>query len=229
MLYSLASLTAVQAASRDPHRRAINGVHFSEDGSTIATDGMALISISPVDQKLTSFPAVGGFSEPGEDGVTLDPETVDQVLRNLPKGRPEMCLAAMTQNSKGQVELTTTDLRQTQRVVGQRRRERFPEWKSVLREAAGKARKTRICLDRKKLMSLLATIDTACGRGADSVVYLELGEEGDAVLLRAENRMTGQRIVAMMSPINTRGRWLRPSRWERRVLGRDAKRKVERK
>ena len=226
MIYSQANLKVVDVASRDPHRRALNAVHFAEDGSTVAADGRSLLAVSPINPDMVSFPDVGDQADPGEDGVSLDPITVEQALKNIPRGKPEIALAAMTRNSKGKVELTTTDLRQEQRVAGQRKREPFPDWKSTLRSAAAKATQTRICLDRKRLAALLKTLDEASGsRDQEAVVYLELGGETDAIILRAENRMTGQRVVGMMTPMNTRGRWLRPTPWERGVLGRDAKRK----
>jgi hypothetical protein len=185
------------------------------------------MAVSPLDEAVGGHLAdLGEGAEPGEGGVTLEIDIVEQALKNIPGSKPQSQFVGMTKNQGGKVELTSTDLRKEQRVAGRKKRDPFPDWASVLREAATNADVTRVCLDRRRLQALLKAVDDASGRAdQEAVVYIEVGGDTDAVLLRAENRVTGQRVVGMMSPMQTRGKWLRPSAWERRVLGRGPKKK----
>lgn len=225
MLYSKANLTVVEAASDDTSRPAVNAVHLAGDGATVAADGIALIAVEPVNEDRVTFPDVGQGVALGENGVSLDPDTVRKAIRNLPKrSRQETQFAALTRNDN-RVELTTTDLNQEQRVSGRPRRERFPQWEGILQKAAGRTT-TRVCIDRRRLAMLLRTLDAASGkREVDAPVFLEVGGEEDAILMRTVNRSTGQRVIAMLAPLNVSGRWLLPSKWERKVLDRGPKKK----
>lgn len=229
-LYSIANLLTVKASSHEQKQASIHCIHLAPDGSTVASNGQVMIAVEPVSEEI-KFPDVGADATPGEKGVNVMPETVELVIRNLPKGkRPEMMFAVLTKNDDGQVELTSTDMQHTLRTQGHVQRASFPEWQGVLQTAAAKG-KTRICVDRRTLAGLLSTIDEACGGSKDGnpVVFLEVGGEHDPMLVRAVSPLTGQRIVGVSMPIDTHGRWLSLSRWERRVLGRRLKPKVLRR
>jgi hypothetical protein len=184
-----------------------------------------MMAVEPTDRAVTPFPEMGAEADPGDGGVSLDLDIVDQAIKNLPKAHHGLQYALMTR-SDSRVELTATDMKTEKRIAGIPRRHKFPDWKSLFRKAAVKTRKARICLDRNMLADLLRTIDAACGgKGSDPEVYLEVGDQLDSVILRAENRSTGQRIVAALAPLNNRGQWMVANRWERDVLGRQIKEK----
>ncbi len=218
MIYSRASLAVVDAASTDPRRRALNSVHLAEDGSTVAADGRTLVAVSPVREKDAHFP-IEEHASPPSGGTCVDLDIVVQATKNLPRDRRPITQFAALTRCDDQVEFTTTDLRKTQRVGAAPVRDLFPNWRKALAHALRRAKKTRICVDRKRLQALLKTLDAAAGEGdVDSPVFIEVGEEKDALVLRAESPNTGQRIVAMLTPLDTKGEWLKRNKWERRIL-----------
>ncbi len=228
MIYSKANLTVVEAASGDSSRPALNSVHFAEDGSTVAADGMAMLAVEPVNRERVPFPDLGEEADPGQGGLSLPPDIVQKAIRNLPKSsRPEMQYALMTRIRDGKAELATTDLNEEQRIAGRVRRERFPHWQGILASAAANTT-SRVCVDRRRLAALLRTLDDACGsKEPDAPVFIEIGGEKDAIIIRSVNRMTGQRVVGMLAPLATGGRWLKLSIWERLVLGRKLRKKED--
>jgi hypothetical protein len=225
-IYSLANLLVVNAATKDTNRTTINCVYFSEDGSTVATDGVAMIAVEPVDQDKMKFPDLGDASLPGDGGFTLDLDVVKDVIQNVPKGRPETSFAVLTRQDGTRAELATTDLRKEKRVSGFLRRPKFPKWRLVFR-GIGRVEGSRVCVSRRALIDLLQTMDAASGGGKDltQVLFLEVGGPLDGILLRSVNRFTGQNVVGVLLPANTKGQWLKMSTWVRRLLGRGKKRK----
>jgi len=156
--------------------------------------------------------------------VPLD--LVDKAIKNLPKDkRASLQNVAMTVNRDSRkVELTTTDLRHEQRVAGYPKNEPFPDWKGVLRKIRGEGEPSRLCLNRKDLMDLLSAMDEACpDKGGENPIYLEIHPEGRGLLLRCNNRETGQRAVGGVTAYKIGDHWLPMDPWERRVFQRKIK------
>ncbi len=215
MIFSRASLSVVSAASDDPRRRALNSVHIAEDGTTVASDGTVLIAVSPVDAESSHFP-LDLHVEPPSGGVCVELDIVEQAIKNLPKdSRPHTQYAAMTRCDDAEVEFATTNLRKTQKVASAPLRDRFPDWRGSIAGARGMARVGRVCLDRRRLISLLRTLEAAAGE--EEAVFIEIGDENDAILIRTQNPETKQRIVARMQPLDTRGGWLKRNKWEKGI------------
>jgi hypothetical protein len=133
----------------------------------------------------------------------------------------------MTRCDVNAVELLTTDGVTTQKVLGRPVRHRFPRWREVLRQAAQRTKRARVCVDRRSLIAVLQALDKACpDKGGYNPVYIEIGGEDDSILLTAENYENGQRAVAVVSPLRVLGSWLTPDVWLRKLLGRSSARKV---
>jgi hypothetical protein len=224
-LYSLANLLVVKVANKEKNLVRINCVHFAEDGSTVASDGSSFVVVEPVPSHVR-FPELSGGAVPGEGGVSVDLEIVEEVIRNVPKGKPEMAFAVMTRNDE-KVEFASFNLQMERRVAGAPKESRFPAWRSIIKEHS-KPGSIRIALYRKRLIELLQMMDAAAGSGdsANSVVQLEISGPKDGVTLLSFNPYTRQTIAALMLPIDTSGKWLPLSKWMRRLLGRKRKKKV---
>lgn len=230
MRFTKSSLTVVNAAADDENRRNINCVHFAEDGSVVASDGQAMVVVSPLRQDLFRLPPALEEEEQGvpEDGMSVPINVVQEVLRNMPKALPAGEVSALTR-ADDLVEFATTDLRTVQRVSGVILQTTFPRWRRLFRRAGGNKTRARTCVSMRKLVELLVVLDAARGRDKNAPIFIEVGDEGDALLLRTMNRTTGQDVVAIINPLATRGGWPRLGQWARKLLGRQPTRLVRRR
>ena len=226
MLFSKANLSVLAIASKDPAMRAMTGVHFADDGSTIGTNGKMLMAVEPVDPNRVHFPDVGEVAEP-VGGVTVPAEIVAQATKNLPADkRSSLQHVAMTRCDDRKVEFTSTDMTKEQRVAGAPMRDKYPSWRDVLRKAKSEARSGSVCLNRGDLRQMLDALEKSCpDPGGESPVFIEFGGEHDGIIMRSANYETGQHAVGFVMPLDTGGKWLKLSAWERRIFLAGAKRR----
>ena len=221
-LVSKFSLAVAGVASRDAKDVALHRVHIAADGSAVASNGRALLAISPPNEnKAKSFPDMeNDVAEPPPDGIGMTLDDVNKVRRNFPTDRrPSLQYAQLTRCSPTEVELMTTNGATKQKVSGQPARGRFPRWRTVLSDARRKATRTRICVDRQSLVQILQAIDKACpDRGGYNPVFIEIGSENDAVILRSHNYESGQTALGLVTPLTVAG-WLEESPWEKALRG----------
>lgn len=225
MLLGRANLFVSGVASRDSKDTALSQVHLEPDGTTVASNGRAVLAVEGVDRESIHWPSMSE-AEPGEEGVGLPLSIVSQALKNMPADKRTSLQNAALTRCDNLVELTTLDMEKEQSVVGRAVSSRFPEWKGVLQDAGRKAKRARVCISRRDLMGILSAIDKACEGGPDSPVFIELGGEKDAVVLRGLNYATGQHVAGMIAPLDVEGKWPAPDTWERAVFfsGRKARR-----
>ena len=222
MRYSKANLAVMHVASRDPVDAELGQVHLARDGSSVAANGWALMAVSPPKKASTKkFPDVGEpQARPPESGVGVPTKTVASALKNLPTDkRPQLQFVQMTQCSPTRVELMTTDGDRTAKVGARPVIGRFPKWRSILTKARERKVKARICIDRQRLVALLQAIDKAAPDPGDlNPTYIEIGGENEPIYVRAENSETRQRVVGIVTPIDTQGKWIKTSKWEKRMV-----------
>lgn len=219
MLFSRANLAVTKVASTDARDPALNCVHFTGDGATVASNGKCVMIVSPVDESNVHFPFDGEQSEPFAEGVSVELETIQQAIKNLPRDkRTSLQHVAMTACGTRKVEFTTVDLRKEQRVASAPVKEEFPQWKTILRQARSKATAGRLCINRRDLMQLLDAMDQACPDPGETPLFIEFGGELDGLVLRCQNYETGQQSVGFIMPLNTDGRWLQDNDWVQAAL-----------
>ena len=227
MLFSKGNLIVRKIASKEVSDRSLNCVHFAEDGATVASNGKCLMAVGAVDSERMHFPDVGGDADVIMNGISVGLDIVDQTLKNLPKDkRVSMQNVMMTRCDSSLVEFTCVDMNKEQRVAGKPVGERFPEWINILRGAKKKATLGKICVNRKDLIALLEAMDAAGDSGDEGAVFIEFGEEDDAVMLRNVNHKTGQTVIGMVMPLYTGGNWIKNDAWSRKVFGVSAKRRL---
>lgn len=82
MLFSRANLQVVQVASTDPFDRALNGVKFEPDGSTVAGNGKVLVAVGPADPTKVHFPERAAQPlTPGDQGVVMPTDAVERAIQ----------------------------------------------------------------------------------------------------------------------------------------------------
>jgi len=224
-LLSSANLKVAPIASTNPYDGALNGVGVDPDGATVACDGLSLVAVGPA-RKDVQFPDVGPRGTPGDHGMVLRPDFIEEVAKIIPKDkRLSLQHVAMTVGTDpSKVEFTTIDKAgRVRRIAEYAKRERFPDWRSVVRKALTPKEGEevrRVCVGRKALLQALKVLSDACPDEADAPIFLEIGS---GVVARARNRQTGQHVIAVAAAMNTGDKWLESDAWETEVLSRGGK------
>jgi len=223
---SKTNLMASKVAKKEKSDESLNQLRIEPDGSSVGSDGHAIMAVEPVQNIPGTMPDLGGTGIEKE-GIGIPLPVVEDTLRNLPKGglAIELGYGVITENDSmeegGRIAITTSDLNLEKVVRGRKKRKRFPEWKGVIRNAKRKTKDGgRIAVDRKALIDLLDAMEKACV-DPDHVVFIEFGnDEKDGIILRSESVDTKQRVIGFVRPLETGGRWLPLSNWELEVFGR---------
>lgn len=216
MLFSKANLTVAKVASGNPYDGPLNGVALESDGSTVAGNGRVFLAVGPA-QKDLYFPEVGELADIGQ-GIVVNPELATEAAKIIPKDKQiSLQHVALTEpREPGKVEFTSADRSGRERRVAERpKRERYPDWRRVVREARGQ-KPLRICVGRKDLISMLQALDEAAPDDGDSALYLEMG---NGLVMRAVCKTTGQRVIGVAGARKMDdAQWLADDDWEKTVM-----------
>ena len=229
-LLSKANLQVAKVAAADKEDAELAQVWVEEDGSTVASNGAAMMVVEPLRGVPPGLPDMGDVPV-ADGGVGLPLGLVVEVQKNLPKGNLALELGFVAikecEGRGGKIELACTDLRVEKKAVGHCSRKRFPEWKHVIRGAAREASKgVKVCVDRRSLIKLLQAMESACV-DPDHAVFMEIPENGGGLILRAASLNTRQRAIGYLMPLNIGDQWLPRSKWEKKLFRRSAKRTLK--
>lgn len=193
-------------------------VRVEQDGTTAATNGRIMVVVGPVNEDKVVFPNVGDVGFLPSNGVSVDLDLVEDVLKNMPKSA-ELQYAQVTKaRTAGKVEFTTSDMKREHRVAGLPAPGGFPDWREVLRKTGGNG--VKICFNRNDLMQALETLQDACpDKGEEVPIFLEFNQAMTGVIMRVQNRGSGQRAIAGLRAYDTGGQWLPKDTWESRIFG----------
>ncbi len=225
MLFSKANLTVALVASKDPFDRALNGVQFEKDGSTVAGNKKVLVACGPTREDLVHWPdSAGAQVSPPEKGMVLPLEVVEEVKKNIPRDkRISLQHVALTRvEDDSRVGLTSVNARGDSTTKSTMPKPfPYPDWKVVVRRVRGEGDLVRMCLNRKDLIHMLRTLETAApDKSGTNPVFIEVGKDGRGLVARCLNHETGQHVIGAISlyklPV---GQWMKRDRWEQEVFG----------
>lgn len=238
MLFHRSNLIIHKMANQDPEQQNTHCLYFAEDGSTVASNRISAIACSPVDRR-QYFPDIGKKPIDLEYGTAVHLDVVEQVLKNIPKTKDSfMQYAVITRMDNERIELTTTDKQKELSVTGKVLRISFPDWKALFRISFDYVKTFfnncsslltrkqinenenygRIAVNRKMLIQLLQTIDDACGNQNEDLIYIEFSSDKNPLLLRAQNRLTGQKVISIIRPVFLAEQWMKYDEWESSVF-----------
>ena len=216
MLLSKVNLAVAGVASTDKTDPVLNRVHLEADGTSVASNGRAIMAVAPVvPERAAQFPRVeDAEAGPGPGGVGLSLSTVADAGRAVPKAdkHPSLGYVQMTKLDAREIELMATDGVRKRKVSGMPMRGGFLPWRQMLRDAREGEAAVRVCVDRLSLMRLLKAMPPDPGNR--NPVFLEMRGDGRAIVARCVSVGTGQRVIGMVSPLDNRGKWLEEDKWE---------------
>lgn len=220
MIISRGNLQVVLVTKDDRQIPVLDTVYIAGDGSTIGSNGRAMIAVGPVAKKVRdSVPLEEGLFPDG--GIVLPTGMVKDILRSMPRDREFGGLLehiSVQASSEGpEVELTVTDGKRTRRLKGRRFNRPYLNYMEIFKEAFGRQKDhIRTALNLKRLLSVLNVINKICEDQAGELpVYLEFSSEGD-IIIRATDLRTAQDIVVVMTAYHgIEGVWKPMTLWER--------------
>lgn len=213
MILSKNNLIIHELTSVDKAIPVLNNVCIVSDGSTVAANGKVFIVVSPVDPELKkNIP----LQETEKSAGTVSSESVKEVLKNIPKDTLFHGLLEYCDFNNGIFNIN--DGKRKKKIESKMYPKQYINYKKAFKLANHK-QKQRIVLNRKRLMKLLQVMDKVCPDGTgDSPVYIEFTENNN-IILRAINRVNGQRCISLMSSYKgVESNWLEVDEWETKLI-----------
>jgi hypothetical protein len=235
MILSKAALQVVLLCSSDKHVPILNCICIEPDGSVVATNGKAVVAISPAEAKIIEAVPLPGKSTADCYGqqIVLSADTVKEIIRAIPrdtqfKGLLEHCSVNLPDSSLPTVKVIVTDGKRKSEITVRRMKEKFVDYRQVFKNAFAAAvlntqeNINRVIVNRKRWGLICDVIDKVCPYDGDfSPVYWEFAHDGN-ILVRAENELTKQRLVAVFSSVDRfsggQDNWMDLSNWELKLL-----------
>lgn len=226
MILSKANLTAVIITADDKSVPMLNNLYVEADGTTVAANSRCMLAVSPVPDEVRG--GLGYMEDSGSVGnIIVAADTVKEVLRNMPRDTKFGGLLEYTDLKKGSGSSgvsggdgVTFRLRDgmRDRSIGAKIYSRtYFDYKSAFQKAAEAGAKARVVLNRKRLISLLETMDKICpDSSGESPVYLEI-TTADDILIKTEGHH-GQRVIGFMKAYQDgESNWLSENKWEAKM------------
>lgn len=232
MILSKASLQVVLLCSSDKHSPLMNCICIEPDGSVVATNGKAVVSISPVATKICEAVPLPGKTPADCLGqqIVLSADTVKEVIKAIPrdtqfKGLLEHCCVSLVSKDESTVKIVINDGKRKNEITVRRIKDKYLTYKAIFKNAY-EATKSGYCatviVNRKRWALICEVIDKVCPYDGDfSPVYWEFAHDGN-IMVRAENEFTKQRLIAVFNSAdrfkNDQDNWMELSTWELSLL-----------
>lgn len=221
LILSKSNLIIHELTAADKAIPVLNNVCIDKNGSTIAANGKVLIAVSPVPDNIKKNVPL---QESKSSESVVSSETIKEVLKQLPKDMNFGGLLEYCDFDNG--TFTSSDGRRKKKIEAKIYSRDYIPYNKIFRRASGK-KSHRIVLNRKRLASLLKTIDKICpDSSGESAVYIEFTNEND-IILKSINHHNGQRCIALMTSYkNIEGNWLEADEWEVKLSRKPTAKKV---
>lgn len=198
-------------------------VVIEPDGTTVASNGKAMMVVSPVHEKMVkSFPLK---SEAKSERIIFNDDTAKEILKSLPKdskfgGLLEHVIVETDPMNEDQAKFQSTDGKRTKTMSGKKWDRRYIDYRAVLSKSYQSKKKVKVAVNLKRLLSLVEALDKACPDSTGtSPIFLEFSEDDD-IMLRGVNQSNGQRVTAVMKSYKgNEGQWLELNDWEENLYG----------
>lgn len=224
MKLSKGNLLAVALTKTDKQIPVLDNVHITKEGGTVATNGLAVLCVSPVtDETKEKVPLDERKMFTDE---TISSETAKEVLKNMPRDTKFRGILEHCDYSSGKFELTDGKRKRTLSAKTWSRD--YVKYRDVLRNAHTRRDGKRCAVNIKRLMAILETIDKICPDSSkNAAVFLEFTEDNN-IFFRCRNAATEQKVLAYMKAYDTSEmNWPELDAWERDLLGEKAHRKIK--
>ena len=224
MKLSKGNLRVVELTKIDKQIPVLDTIHITKEGGTVATNGMAIICVSPVTKEMKEKVPLKESKMFTDE--TISSETAKEVLKNIPSDKKFRGVLEHCDYSSGKFKFT--DGKRGKTLSAKTWPRDYVDYKSVLQNANKKRDGKRCAVNLKRLLAVLETIDKICPDSSkNSAVFLEFTKDNN-IFVRGANIKTDQRVLAFMKAYDfSETRWPELDEWERDLLGLKAPRKIK--
>jgi len=221
MIVTKSSLLAVGIVKRDKDLPKLDNVVFEPDGTVVACARNVVIAVSPPDySKASEAPVVQTLLD---RRIIVPAEYVRAVVKEV---KTDKTFGGLTEYvdvyscaAAGNNEALFTWIRdgESQSLRADLYDGEYIPYRDIFKRSLTNPRMTpvRVKMYRARLKTLCDTLDKIAPNDTEAPVYIEFAMNGD-MIMRAVNRRTGQRVVAVMTHYSERGGdWLLSNDWER--------------
>ncbi|OGU55465.1 MAG: hypothetical protein A2V66_11860 [Ignavibacteria bacterium RBG_13_36_8] len=218
MIFSKSNMLAVRVTKSDRKISALDNVHFRKDGSTIGTNGVSVIAISPVDERIKKHTVFTDAKDINVD-CTVNAESVLEIIKVLGKDTKFGGVLELIDFDGEKIQLNDGRKNKTFEVC-KYTREYIP-YKEVFTEAYKGLREgeTFTAINLQRLVVLLSCLNEICGDTTqNTILYMQITKRGDIIFRTREKR--GQRIIAIVKAYDSdEGRLPELTKWEKDIFG----------
>lgn len=226
MILGKHNLLAHLVSAPDKDIPVLDCLFVESDGSSVAGSRKGIIVVSPVRDDIAE--AVPLKSSPC-GSVAIVTETIKDVLKIIPMDKKFNGLLEhvdMRETDNG-VIFTSTDGKRQKQIAGKVTEHRYTNYKEVFSRVLSQKEGHKIVLNFKRLSVMLDALERICpDSSGKNPLYIEFSEAND-IILRCENRRTGQRALGVMwSYKGKQGEWLELNKWEQGIIADGKTKKV---
>lgn len=195
MILTKANLTVAHMAS-DGTRYATDSIKIEKDGTTVATDGIALVAVSPIKQNPSDISDVSSsISKKEALGLMRSLSKENKYIQIVGKNN----LALKIKKPKTTVKIPIDS-------------NIYPKWKKVTSNKKTNGMLLQMTLKKSSFLKMMKTIESASDKGDENVIYLEINTANNGYLRIKTNKSNGQELFGLQ--IGLGYQWNNPSKWE---------------
>lgn len=216
MIFSKQNLSIVQITKTDKAITALDNLHLCSDGSTVATNGTAVVAVSPVEERMSKNSVLD--STKMEFPETITAESAKEILRYIPRDTKFGGVLEHVDYAKG--EFKFHDGKRGKSIEARTYDREYVNYKAVFERAFKQPTEIKTAVNLKRLIAVLQCVDSVCSDSSGNTpVYLQFTKDAD-VIIRCENRKTKQRIIGIFKAYSgVESQWLALSAWEQTLCG----------
>ena len=222
MIVSRYNLIAHKLSKQDKGVPMLDNVHFMKDGTSIATNGLAIIAVSPITSEMKKHVVIDDKDNINSD-ITISTESVQEALKNLPKdikfaGVLEHCVIEKKKNDKTIMKFS--DGKRQKSIEIKTYDNEYADYQSFIKNAyKNNESNKKTAFNLSRLLSVLNTINEVCPDTSNRTpVFMEYNEDGN-LIFRCTNQKNGQETIGFMRAYEgLEGKIPMLSEWEKGIL-----------
>jgi len=218
MIFSKQNLWVVDLTKNDKSIPALDNVHFTKEGLTIGTNGMAVIAVGPVHDNMLKHVIIRHSPLPQD--LTISSETVKEVLKNIPRDTKYSGVTEHVDLSDKSFSLHTGKTGGEKKIGIKTYNREYANFQDVFKRAFSKPTEIKTAINLRRFISVLETLDKICPDSAqNSAAFIQFTKDND-LIIRCENPKTKQKAIAVMKSYSgVESRFPKLEDWERKLSG----------
>jgi len=232
MIVSKDNLKIVKISKQDNKIPMLDNVYFTNEGATVASNGLAVVAVSPVNEQMKEHVVVDDKGL--QEDIVISSESVKEMIKNLPKdtkyaGVLEHCVLENRDNKKAKFKYY--DGRRGKSFDAKVYGNRYADFKEVFKLAYDDSKhgpNVRTAINLSRLLSMVTIFNEVCSDSShNTAIFLEFTTDGNFIF-RCTNHRTKQKIIGVMKAYQgLEGKIPELDTWEKDMFSIKKERKID--